>query len=834
MPNFHPHYDQRLCAALLDAFPAPAALEQMVRFGLGEHLAAITVGRSLTDQIADLLTWAHAHQRLSDLLAAALAANPDNLQLQAVIAAGGFAHPAGRVPSPYRGLAAFCEADARFFCGRKTFIDQLVANVERQPLVAVLGSSGAGKSSVVFAGLVPRLRGRAAWLLAAEEGYNFRPGDQPFRALASTLLPLLEPSLSERQRLVEQTALAADLQQGRVALRDVVARILHKHAPAQRLLLVADQFEELYTLCRDTTVREAFLDVLLAAVPLPVSGQVPPLTLVLTMRADFYGQALAYRPLADALQPAVLNLGPMTRAELQTTIEEPAKRQRVMLEDGLTARLLEAVAAVPGELPLLEFTLTQLWQRQYQGRLTHAAYTALGGVTGSLAQYAEDVYAQHTPEEQEVIRRIFVQLVQPGQGTEDTRRVARRTELDPTAWELVTRLASERLVVTGYATASGEETLELVHEALIVHWARLRAWIATEREFRAWQERLRQALHDWEVSGQDTGGLLRGAPLATALDWQQKHPAMLSMAEQDFIAASRQAQEADVQEREALYVARLAAEKRATSAARRLAGAAVLVAVLIVGWYSYNTFALPWQAGGPDPIPIDGGTLVLTDSTSLPVTTFGIEPFEVTNARYALCVQAQRCLPPPPKLNPDYYKHDQVEGPPDRAEWPMVGVDGVQAATFCDWISHRLPTFAEWAYTATQQGQSLWPWGDAPPSCSPANLSCQDGQPCSYANLSCVEPFALTQVGKHPPSPLAHGIYDLIGNAREWTRTEPTGKGVTGPAWDLKSDKIPDSLLVVGGSFGRAPSVIKLPQNPEGASYPISYRMPDLGFRCVK
>ncbi|MDQ2806670.1 MAG: SUMF1/EgtB/PvdO family nonheme iron enzyme, partial [Chloroflexota bacterium] len=719
---------------------------------------------------------------------------------------------------PYQGLAAFCEADAPFFCGRKTFIDQLVASVERQPLVAVLGSSGAGKSSVVFAGLVPQLRGRAAWLLAAEDGYNFRPGDQPFHALASTLLPLLESHLSERQRLVEQAALAADLQQGRVALRDVVTRILHKHAPAQRLLLVADQFEELYTVCRDTSKREAFLGVLLAAVPLPAPGQMPPLTLVLTMRADFYGQALAYRPLADALQPAVRNLGPMTRAELQTTIEEPARRQQVSLEDGLTSRLLEAVAAVPGELPLLEFTLTQLWERQYQGRLTHAAYTALGGVAGSLAQYAEDVYAQHTPEEQEAIRRIFVQLVQPGQGTEDTRRVARRTELDPTAWELVTQLASERLVVTGYATASGEETLELVHEALIAHWARLREWIANEREFRAWQERLRQALHDWEVSGHDTGGLLRGAPLATALDWQQKHPAMLSTAEQGFIATSRHAQEADVREREALYEARLTAEKRATGAARRLAGAAVLAAVLIVGWYSYNTYTLPWQAHGPDPIGIAGGTLVLTDSTTLPVIGFVIEPFEVTNARYALCVQAQHCLPPPPQLNPDYYKHDQVEGPSDRAEWPMVGVDGVQAATFCDWIGRRLPTFAEWAYAATQQGKHLWPWGDDP-------------QLCMYANLSCQSPFALKQVGQYAPSPQGSGIYDLIGNAMEWTRTEPTDEGVTGPAWEFEGKVIPDNLLVVGWSFVVAPSVVKPPQTAEGASYPISFRDTGTGFR---
>ncbi len=187
---------------------------------------------------------------------------------------------------PYQGLFAFREEDAKFFFGRESFTEQLVAAVQRQRLVAVIGSSGSGKSSVVFAGLISRLRvgDKASVPL---EIVSFRPGERPFRNLARQLVPLLETHMSETDQLVEVNKLATALQQGDLALQDVVTRILEKHS-STRLLVVADQFEELYTLCRDVEERQGFLERLLEAV-----NHMPSFTLVLTLRADFLGYALS-------------------------------------------------------------------------------------------------------------------------------------------------------------------------------------------------------------------------------------------------------------------------------------------------------------------------------------------------------------------------------------------------------------------------------------------------------------------------------------------------------------------------------------------------------------
>jgi hypothetical protein len=197
-------------------------------------------------------------------------------------------------------------------------------------------------------------------------------------------------------------------------------------------------------------------------------------------------------------------------------------------------------------------------------------------VEQALARYAEQEYVQLSPAEQEQARRVFIQLVQPGQGTQDTRRLAHRAEVGPQNWELVTRLAGERLVVTGYDPAAGEDTVEVVHEALIGGWDRLRAWLGEDSEFRTWQERLRENLREWQASERDAGGLLRGALLATAEEWRHKREADLSAAEQEFIAASLRARQAAQQEteaarqRELAQAQALAAEQQRRAEAERL------------------------------------------------------------------------------------------------------------------------------------------------------------------------------------------------------------------------------------------------------------------------
>jgi WD40 repeat protein len=450
-------------------------------------------------------------------------------------------------PCPYRGLAAFREADAPFFFGREAFVEQLEAAIAASPfLTAVVGASGSGKSSVVSAGLLPRLHASGDWLLI-----TLRPGAQPFQALATAVIPALEPDLRETARLVEGRHLTDALASGEIALADVVARIRGKDPGHRRVLLVIDQFEELYTLCPDAEERRRFTDTLLT-VPKSAIG-----SCLLTLRADFMGQALAYRPFADALQPAVRLLGPMTREELRAAIEKPAAMQGAAFEVGLVSRLLDDVGEEPGNLPLLEFALMLLWQRLDFGWMTHAAYEAIGRVEGALARYADEVVESISAEENAMARRIFTQLVQPGEGTEDTRRVATRADVGEAAWTLVQRLADQRLVVTARYQTTGVETVEVVHEALIRSWGQLQTWLAEDRAFRTWQERLRASLHTWESTGHDEGALLRGVPLAEAEEWLRRRIEELGETERVFVQEGLALRERRASEREAQHQAEL-------------------------------------------------------------------------------------------------------------------------------------------------------------------------------------------------------------------------------------------------------------------------------------
>lgn len=500
------------------------------------------------------------------------------------------------LPNPYRGLYAFGEEDARFFFGRELFTTRLLKTLQERAIVAVIGPSGSGKSSVIFAGLIPILRNSGQWLIV-----HSRPGRSPFYSLATSLLPLLEPttdSHSETDQLIETQKLATALQSGQITLWDVIQRILARHPQTAQFLLVADQFEELFTLCNDPQQQKNYPNTLFEAVKAGGNH----FSLAITLRADFVSQALAQRPFADALQDSDVKLGPMTRNELAQAIEYPARLFAVTFEAGLVDRILDDVGREPGNLPLLEFALTLLWERRTGRRLTHTAYEAIGRVEGALAQYADKVYDNLKEKEQEQARRIFTQMIRPGEGTEDTRRVARRSELDPQDWGLANQLADARLVVTG-RDPEGHETVEVVHEALIRGWGHLREWMNADRTFRTWQERLRIALRQWQQSQKDEGALLRGALLAEAQEWLAQRPDDLSQEEQQLIQTSAdsrqwQQQEQEAQRQRELKAARHLAEEqqaranseyrraeeqaRATRALRRLSWGLALIFLLAV------------------------------------------------------------------------------------------------------------------------------------------------------------------------------------------------------------------------------------------------------------
>ena len=433
-----------------------------------------------------------------------------------------------RPPNPYRGLEAFREQDARYFMGRDRDIQDVLAMLQQRPFVAVVGASGSGKSSLLFAGVVPQLRKQGCWLIA-----DFRPRGDPFRELATALTLLLYPGLDELERLEKRKQLADKLNERSLNLVDVVDLLLRSY-PGKRLLLIADQFEELYTQNLAPERQRQFLDELAAAVR--AQAKKPAFTLLLAMRVDFLGQALDYEPFAELIKPNHLLLGPMGQAGLAAAIESPARQLGVKLEEGLAERILQDLGQEPGTLPLLEFALTQLWERQQYRQLTHAAYEAIGGVTQALARHADETLARFQ-DERDRLRRVFVQLVRPGEGTEDTRQVATREQVGADNWNLVTELADERLVVTG-RDAQGQETVEVVHEALLRHWQPLRQWIEQDRQFRVWQNRLRLALQEWHEQGHDEGALLRGARLAEAAERLNNHMDELNRAEKEYIKSS--------------------------------------------------------------------------------------------------------------------------------------------------------------------------------------------------------------------------------------------------------------------------------------------------------
>jgi hypothetical protein len=478
-----------------------------------------------------------------------------------------------KLPCPYRGLFHFGPGDAEYFFGRKSFIETLFQATQTRNFIPLLGASGSGKSSVVFAGLVPKLQQEGHWQFT-----HFRPGSDPFHALALALVPLYTTNLNETERLAQARQLANYLRDGDIPLADVVAQIQQNY-PSERVLVIADQFEELYTLCPDETIRRNFLDKL-TTFPFERVGMV----LVLTMRADFLGNALSYRPFADVLQNTDLKLGPMNREELTEIIEKPAQKLEVTFEAGLVERILDDVESEPGNLPLLEFALTELWQRRQGKQLTHLAYTEIGQVQGALARHANEEYHKLSEAQREQMRRIFIQLVRPGEGREDTRRLATKAELGAVNWALVKQLADARLVVTSRSEEAQVETVEVVHEALIRNWGELRGWMDTDRVFRAWQERLRAGMYQWQqiengdVTGWDESRLLRGTALAEAEEKLKQRPEDLSEGELFYIQVSVKLRDKEQRRRERV--------RRQTVYVYVLAGGSILILALgiLIQW----------------------------------------------------------------------------------------------------------------------------------------------------------------------------------------------------------------------------------------------------------
>ena len=486
------------------------------------------------------------------------------------------------VTNPYKGLRAFQEIDADDFYGRDALVQILLSRLCETRFLAVVGPSGSGKSSLVKAGLLPALRrgtlpGSENWFVA-----EMVPGSHPLEELELALLPIAvdpPPSLLE------------PLQKDERGLLRTLRRILPSDGETQ-LLLVIDQFEELFTLVEDEEQRLYFLNSLFVALNDPHS----PLHVVVTLRADFYDRPLQIQPLAELFKQHTEVVLPLNREELLWAIREPARRMGVGVEESVITAMVADVVDQPGALPLLQYTLTELFDERQDSMMTLAAYESLGGVSGALAQRAEEIYANLDKAGQEAARQLFLRLVTLGEGTEDTRRRVLRAELEgigqlsmvndqlsivndkvadgqsgnselrtpnseieasdirhPTSQfsAIINSFGAARLLTFDRDPLTRGPTVEIAHEALLKEWPRLKEWLEENRDDVRLQRILATETAEWLKNDQDDGYLLRGARLDQYEAWAGESAILLTGKEQAFLAAGFAAREARLDEEEA-------------------------------------------------------------------------------------------------------------------------------------------------------------------------------------------------------------------------------------------------------------------------------------------
>jgi WD40 repeat protein/DNA-binding SARP family transcriptional activator len=393
------------------------------------------------------------------------------------------------VVCPFKGLASFEVADAPYFFGREQLVAQLVARLVGAPMLGVIGPSGSGKSSVVQAGLLPALAGGVLPGSRHWRQVVLRPGEHPVRAMSA----------------------AAGIGDG------------------ERFVLAVDQFEEVFTACRDESQRTRFIDEL---VRLARGNGV----IVLAIRADQYGRCAEYPELSNLLAANQVLVGAMGRDELLRAVEFPAERAGLRVDAALSRALVDDVQGEPGALPLLSTALLELWQQREGRRLTNAAYERAGGVQGAVARLGEDAFRALDAEQQQTARQVLLALVaESSEGTVERRRI-RLDELEMERSEDVRRIVevlAERRLLT-----LSEGSVEVAHEALLREWPRLRSWIEEDRERIRIHRSLHAAAADWLEHDRNDDWLYRGSHLLEAREWEEQGTLGLTGDEREFLAAS--------------------------------------------------------------------------------------------------------------------------------------------------------------------------------------------------------------------------------------------------------------------------------------------------------
>jgi WD40 repeat protein len=473
--------------------------------------------------------------------------------------------PASGLP-PYKGLFYFDESDSDLFFGREkltaSLVERLFSGLEADHrFLTVIGASGSGKSSLVRAGLIPALRWRqesSGWLV-----YVMTPTAHPLEALAETFNGRVS-----KQAIIKEFASTA---QGLHKYLDRQANV----SGSEHALLVIDQFEELFTLCRNEIEQHVFVENVLTVALQPGGKSL----VVIAMRADFYAHCAQFDLLRQAVSSYQEYIGPMSMDDLRRVIEEPAKRGHWEIEQGLVEVLLHDVGAdagrapEPGALPLLSHALLETWQRRRGHTMTLSGYIASGGVRGAIAETAETVFYDKLDQSQrDIARQIFLRLTELGgdSPTADTRRrvgfeelVSKQEDRDIVR-EVLSTLADARLITTD------QDVAEVAHEALIREWPTLRNWLEENREGLRLHRHLTVTAQEWDRSNHDPSILYRGARLAQSLEWASEHTDDLNLLERSFLGASQVLVEKEAAEREAQHQRELeSAQKLANTEKKR-------------------------------------------------------------------------------------------------------------------------------------------------------------------------------------------------------------------------------------------------------------------------
>lgn len=441
---------------------------------------------------------------------------------------------APEIQNPYKGLQAFKEADAADFFGREALTERLLRKLKQSTngrFLAVVGPSGSGKSSVVLAGVVPLLRqgyvsGSSRWFIV-----KMQPGSNPLGRLQVALNTIA---------IEQHPDLEGALRQDTRGLSRVVERILPD--ATSELLLVIDQFEEVFTLLNNEDDRTHFLNSLHQAATAPDSR----LHVVITLRADFYDRPLLYPLFGNMIRENTEVVLPLSAHELAQAISLPAERNGLHTDPALVQALVRDVGEQPGTLPLLQYTLTDLFERRAGQTLSFEAYEEAGGISGTLTRRADELYDQLADRQQRLARQIFLRLVAVSESAEPTRqRVTWTTLLSltdeagrPAVREILDLFGKNRLFTFDHDANTREPTVEVAHEALIREWQRLQDWLEENRSDLLTQRRLNAAITEWRNAGHDTSYLATGSRLAQFEAWQTNTNLTLNEEEEAYLAAS--------------------------------------------------------------------------------------------------------------------------------------------------------------------------------------------------------------------------------------------------------------------------------------------------------